>query len=88
MDLLNTDTAVFILTCLVLFETFQTCGGTILANKKIIHHKWNQLSQLITNTRFMVPTQTAGTQKFHNVQVTFLTAVNKRKIQIITSTLH
>lgn len=23
----------------------------------------------------MVPTQTAGTQKFHNVQVTFLTAV-------------
>jgi len=33
MELLNTDTVVFALTCLVLFEAFQTCGGTILANK-------------------------------------------------------
>jgi hypothetical protein len=64
---------------LVLFEVFQTCGGTILANKKIIHHKWNQLPQLITNARLMVPTQTAGTQKFHNVQVAFLATVKKGK---------
>lgn len=77
---------VFILTCLILFEAFEASRRTIFANKKIIHHKWNQFSQLIANAGFMVPAKTAGTQKFYNVQVTILATVCKQEtIVIITN---
>jgi hypothetical protein len=64
---------------LVLFEAFKASRRTIFADKKIIHHKWNQFSQLISNARFMVPTKAAGTQKFYNVQVTILATVSKQE---------
>jgi hypothetical protein len=64
---------------LILFEAFKASGGTIFANKKIIHHKWNQFSQLVANAGLMVPTETASTQKFYNVQIAVLATVTKQK---------